>query len=634
MLGDLLSNVKSAISTIFPSGIEITSIEFEGPFVVLYTKNMDIIADKPDLVKKLAMRIHRRVVIRPDPSILLPQDESEKSINKIVPKEAEVTSIYFQPEIGEVVIEAKDPSVITGNNDFILNELKKEIGWLPIVIRTPPLKSKIVDDIRMHMRMVQEDRKKFLEMVAKKISRPRSTGEHWMRLTALGGYHEVGRSAHLLTTDQSKILVECGYDVANGGTPYLNMPELLPLDSLDAVIITHAHIDHSGLLPALFKYRYDGPVYCTPPTRDMMTMLMLDFIKVNQSDGQKSFYDSEDVRSMLKNCIVMNYGETTDIAPDMRMTFHNAGHILGSASVHIHIGDGDYNIVFTGDIKYEKTWLFNPAANKFPRIEALVMESTYGGHKDIQPSRSDATDLLVSLVKRSMERNGHVLIPVFAVGRSQEVMLVLSDAIKNRILPEVNVYMDGLIHEATALHTTYPEYLNTALKFDILQEKNNPFLSSFFKIVNNSAEREKVINDPEPCVVLATSGMLNGGPVMEYFRNWCDSASNSLIFVGYQAENSTGRRIQRGMNEYIYIDKNGVQKSVPIRLSVETCDGFSGHSDRNQLINYVAKMEPKPSVIILSHGDYQKSIELASVLRNKFNIDIKVPNNLETVRLI
>ncbi len=164
--------------------------------------------------------------------------------------------------------------------------------------------------------------------------RQRLNEETWLRVTALGGYREVGRSASLLTTRESKVLIDCGVAVSaddNGSTPYLNAPELQPLESLDAVVITHAHLDHCGLLPVLFKYGYEGPVYCTPPTRDLMSLLQLDFIKVAVGEGKKPPYESSHIREVVMHCIPLKYGETTDISPDVRLTFQNAGHILGSS---------------------------------------------------------------------------------------------------------------------------------------------------------------------------------------------------------------------------------------------------------------------------------------------------------------
>ena len=182
----------------------------------------------------------------------------------------------------------------------------------------------------------------------------------------VGGFREVGRSASLLSTRDSKILIDCGLDVgAHGAAPYFSAPEIQPLDQRDGVVITHAHLDHCGLLPALYKYGYDGPIYCTAPTRDLMSLLQLDYIKVANSEGKKSPYESAQVREVVKHCIPLKYGETTDVAPDIRLTLQNAGHILGSAVCHFHIGDGLYNIAFTGDMKFERTWLFNATVNKF-----------------------------------------------------------------------------------------------------------------------------------------------------------------------------------------------------------------------------------------------------------------------------
>ena len=202
------------------------------------------------------------------------------------------------------------------------------------------------------------------------------------------------------------------------GAPYLYLPEIQPFSAIDAVILTHAHLDHSGLLPILFKYGYDGPVYMTAPTRDLAVLLQNDFIKVAHAEGHRGGYESKHIREMAKHTIALRYNETTDVTSDTRLTFYNAGHILGSSSVHLHIGEGLYNIVLSGDVKFEKSWLFNPANNKFPRAETFMTESTYAGREDFQHSRPEAAQILTDIVNRTFERGGSVLIPVFAVGRT------------------------------------------------------------------------------------------------------------------------------------------------------------------------------------------------------------------------
>ncbi len=624
---------REQVRRIVPQDINITNIEFEGSVVVIYTKELDKFASNNTVVKKLAQGLRRRVAIRPDPSMLANPEEVEAKIRSMAPEEAEITDIYFEHDTGEVTIEAIAPGMVIGKQGNLLNEIKREVGWAPKVVRSPPIPSKTVSDVRSYLRHHHDGRKEFLKKVGRRIARPTLDGEQWIRVTALGGFRQVGRSASLLQTKESRILIDCGLDPSkNDSVPYFSVPEMQPLDSIDAVVITHAHLDHSGLLPVLFKYGYDGPVYCTPPTRDLMSMLQIDNIKVSYGEGKKGAYESTHIRDVVLHTIPLKYGETTDISPDIRLTFQNAGHILGSAIAHFHIGDGLYNVGFTGDTKFERSWLFNAAMNRFPRLETLVIESTYGGNGDIQPSRVEATERLEEILKTATSKGGKVLIPVFAVGRSQEVMLVIEEMMRNGKIQTCPVYLDGMIWEATAIHTAYPEYLNSQLRTQIFQHGENPFLSEIFKRVDSKEMRENICHSPDPCIVLATSGMMNGGPVMEYFRAWADNPLHWLLFVGYQAEGTVGRMIQRGRKEVTIADRGG-NLTLNIKINSETIDGFSGHSDRRQLMNYIGSLENKPERIIIGHGEDRKCTELASAIYKKYKIETRAPMNLETIRL-
>ena len=630
---NILEQARETVKKVLPDQVEITEIELEGPIVVIYTKNMDVFAENNDLVRQLAQSMRRRVAIRPDPSLLMKQEDAEKAIREFIPPEAQITSVNFEVETGEVTIEALSPGLVIGKHGSVLNDIKKKIGWAPKVSRAPPIPSKTVDDVRQYLRSVQEERNTFLKALGRKLARDVVGQENWVRLTTLGGYRQVGRSASLLSTRDSKVLIDCGVLISEeNGSPYLSAPEVTPLDSIDAVVVTHAHLDHSGLIPALYKYGYTGPLYLTAPTRDLMSLLQIDYIKVAYGEARKAPYDSSNIREAVKKAITLRYGETTDIAPDIRLTLQNAGHILGSSVAHFHIGDGMYNVAITGDIKFEKTWLFNPANNKFPRLETLVMESTYGGYHDIQPSRHEASLQLRDVIGRVIRRGGKVLVPVFAVGRSQEVMLVLEDLMRNRQIPEVPIYLDGMIWEATAIHTAYPEYLNSQLRTQIFQTGENPFLSPTFKRVETSDMRANICDQAEPCIVLATSGMMSGGPVLEYFKAWADNPNHALVFVGFQSENSLGRKIQRDAREITLNDK-GNPLVLHIKMDLETIDGFSGHSDRLQLLNYIGTMEPRPERVIIGHGEDHKCNDLASSIYKKFGIETRAPMNLETIRL-
>ena len=411
----LFDGLREDVRKNAPEDMDITDIEFEASVIAIYTKDYEKYSENNDVAKSLAQALRRRVDIRPDHSMLEDVNEVDEKIRSMIPSSAELFDINFIPETGEAIIEAINPNEVVGKEGKLLGDLKKESGWNVKVIRAPPIPSKTVSDVRGYLRHEQDERRAMLKSVARRLARPTLNGEQWVRMTTMGGFRQVGRSATLLMTRDSKILIDCGLDPGSDATPYFAIPEAQPLSDLDAVVITHAHLDHCGTLPALFKYGYEGPVYCTPPTRDLMALLQLDNIKLGFGEAKKILYEAQHVRKEILHTITLKYNETTDITPDVRLTFHNAGHILGSAIAHFHIGDGLHNVAFTGDTKYEKTWLFNPANNRFPRLETLVIESTYGGHNDFQPSRVDASDEMRELLTEALAHNGKVLIPVFAV---------------------------------------------------------------------------------------------------------------------------------------------------------------------------------------------------------------------------
>ena len=633
---DYLSEARSIFDRLYPDN-KITEVDYEGSTIVVYTKDQNLFSQRDDLARQIAQELRRRIAIRPDPSIMSDEKDADKKIRSLVPEEAGLKDLYFEPDTGEAVIEVDEPSVIT--NSDLIKEIKSETNWSPRIVRAPPMYSRTVKEVREYIRDVKQERKEFLHNLGIKLTTPLMPGETWIRMTALGGHREVGRSATLISTNNSKVLVDCGMININDPdqpweeAPYLYAPEIQPFSSLDAVVLTHAHLDHSGLLPLLYKYGYDGPVYTTAPTRDLAALLQNDYIKVSHSENHKLSYESKQVRDELRHTIALKYNETADITPDIRLTFYNAGHILGSAAVHLHIGDGLYNVVLSGDQKFEKTWLFNPAVNRFPRVETLMLESTYAGREDYSFTRVEATNTLIDVVNRTFDRGGSVLVPVFAVGRSQEVMLVLEDAYRNNLIPEnTKVYLDGMIMEATAIHAAYPEYLNRDLREAIMIKRENPFLSPIFKSVETRQQRMDICDSPESKVILATAGMMNGGPVLEYFKTLSSDSKNSLAFVGYQADGTLGRRIQSGAN-YVTLSDNGRATRFDIKMAVENAEGFSGHSTKRELLNFIGGMQPRPQRILVNHGDGNKCYEFAKLIHAKFGIDAASMKNLETTRL-
>ncbi|ALM76444.1 beta-CASP ribonuclease aCPSF1 [Thermococcus barophilus] len=638
---DILKEMREIINQMVPREAKITDIEFEGPELVIYVKNPEAIMQDGDLIKNLAKVLKKRISVRPDPDVLLPPERAEKLIKEIVPSEAEITNISFDPSVGEVIIEAKKPGLVIGKNGETLRKITQKVHWAPRVVRTPPLQSQTIYSIRQILQTESKDRRKFLRNVGRNIYRKPELKSEWIRITGLGGFREVGRSALLVQTNESFVLVDFGINVAalndpKKAFPHFDAPEfryVLNEGLLDAIIITHAHLDHSGLLPYLFRYNlFDGPIYTTPPTRDLMVLLQKDFIEIQQSNGAEPLYKPKDIKEVVKHTITLDYGEVRDISPDMRLTLHNAGHILGSAIVHLHIGNGLHNVAVTGDFKFIPTRLFEPANARFPRLETLIMESTYGGSNDYQMPREDAEKKLIEVIHQTIKRKGKVLIPAMAVGRAQEIMMVLEEYARVGGI-EVPIYLDGMIWEATAIHTAYPEYLSKHLRDQIFHEGYNPFLNEIFKPVANSKERQDIIDSEEPAIIIASSGMLVGGPSVEYFKQLAPDPRNSIIFVSYQAEGTLGRQVQRGLKEIPTIGEGGRTEVIRVNMEVHTIDGFSGHADRRELMSYVAKVRPRPERVITVHGEPQKCLDLASSLHKRFSISTRAPNNLDAIRL-
>ncbi|MBT0158699.1 beta-CASP ribonuclease aCPSF1 [Candidatus Bathyarchaeota archaeon A05DMB-2] len=619
-----------------PREAEVTRIEYEGPMLSIYTKRPEILVDQSSIVAEIVGVIRKRIVIRPDPSVRLPETEAEKITRELIAPEAEITDINFDPSLGEIIIETKKPGLVIGRNGEVLQEIIKKTKWRPHVLRSPPIKSKIVTHMRHYLHSESKERERILRTVGERIFRPKLYDVGDIRMTVLGGAQEVGRSAFLIKTRESSVLLDCGINPGSQrpfeAFPRFDSPEF-QIDSLDAVVITHAHLDHCGLAPFLYKYGYDGPIYCSPPTSNLMTMLQLDYLDVANKQGITAHYDQKDVRECVLHTIPLRFGVVTDIAPDIRLTLHNSGHILGSAMAHLHIGEGLHNIVYTSDYKFARTMLLEAAATEFPRIETVITESTYGGQDDYMPSRVEAEDMLTRVINETLERRGKVLIPVPAVGRAQEIMLVIDGYMKRGLMKEAPVFIEGMISEATAIHTAYPEYLGREVRHSILHEEVNPFKSDYFTIVEHPSVRQSII-DGEPCIVLATSGMLEGGPVIEYFKSWAEDQKNTIIFVSYQIEGTLGKRVQKGVSEVTMMDNEGKMAALQVNMQVASIEGFSGHSDRRQLVNYLSHLNPKPERIFVCHGEKQKISNMANFLDKKVGINTIVPAVLETFRLL
>jgi KH/beta-lactamase-domain protein len=660
------SSIAKIILQSIPQESCVTSAKLEGPNIALYTKNPKFsLTELTYHLSSLSKTLRKRFVIRTDPSIRLPEDKTRSVVVKLLPKDIVVSAVFCDDATGEVILEVNHPETIDSN---MVIQIAHSTGWIAHTRRSPHIPSNSISTIHSTLKNSGKERISFLQELGNRIFRPpliiadkvpngssernvnnqqrtrdvesSSTTQHsWsinreeVMLFCLGGVKQVGRSCFIVVTPESKVMLDCG--INPGESLGLNAyPRLdwfsFDLGELDAVIISHSHIDHQGFLPTLFKYGYNGPIYCTEPSLPLMTLLQMDSVKIAKSNGSYLPYEIRDINEVIKHCITLPYGKPTDISPDITITLNNAGHIMGSATVHLNIS-GAHNILYSGDYKYAKTQLLDSASSIYPRVETLITESTYGNSRDIMPDQSVVYRTFTDSINRTLTEGGKVLIPLPAVGRAQEIMLVIDKEMREGRLIESPIYIEGMISEASAIHMSYAHYLGSDVRKSVSQGVN-PFQSEYFTVVNGYGKRGEVFNDENPSIIMATSGMLEGGPSVEYFKEIAPSPKNKIMFVSYQINGTLGRRVLDGvMTEVSMMDKSGKVKVIPVRCQTQKIDGFSGHSDFNQILNFVSRVRPKR--VIVNHGEKSKSDNVASAIYSRLKIRSSVPDNREIIRL-
>ncbi len=623
---------------------KVASVEFEAANIVIYTTSRDFLFKGREKIRTIVSKYKKRIELRADTSLLMGEENTKEEVRKIL-EGINIEAFKFDSARSKLVLEVDNVGASVGKEGANLKEIQKRTMWTVVVRRVPPIRSRTVDAMRAVEFQESEYRRKFLNKVGKRIYGGWNRGKikGWAKVTMLGAASQIGRSAIYLQTTESRILFDCGIDPSvpfndPAEFPFLDAPEF-KIEDIDAIVLSHAHMDHCGLLPYLYKIGYKGPIYCTEPSRDLMALSQLDFIKImNSNPGVSALYKPEDVKEMLKHVITLDYGEVTDVTPDIRLTFYNAGHILGSAFCHVNIGNGMHNFMYTGDFNFSnKQRLLDRATCEFPRLESLMMENTNTGAKDYSLPREEAEEEFLKIILDAYVKKGKVLIPVFGIGRSQEMLLTIESLITQERLPkDLKVYIDGMVWEVTAIHTAYPEYLNKYLKGRILRG-DNPFLIENFKEVGSHEERERIYNSGECAIVLATSGMLNGGTSVEYFKHFAPDEKNTICFVGYQANGTLGRRVKDGEKEILLNNTGNADDKVTVKMSVAHMHGaFSAHSDVGMTKKFLATLNVKPRKVILNHGEPSKIISFSETVKRIIpnNVKVYTPENLESIRLL
>jgi KH/beta-lactamase-domain protein len=620
---EILEKVKSLLPA-----KAVSRAELEGSEIIVYTKDKKFFQSFEETIRDTVEQVKKRIEIRPEKNLCLDEEETKKKIMEIVPKEANIREIYFEPERSLVIIVAEKPGLVIGKGGETFRKIRSETFWVPRIERIPSIKSDIVENIRKVLHAEVKFRKEFLNKIGESIFTEKKAARDWIRIVGLGGWREVGRSSILVETPKSKVLVDCG--IKAGATnsevyPIFNTKEF-DYNELDAIIVSHSHLDHLGAVPMLYEYGYDGPLYLSVPTLDLATLLWFDYIDVMQKNTTNPLFTARGIKEAVKHAITLEYGEVSDVAPDVRLTLNNAGHVLGSSTIHLHIGEGLHNILYAADLKYGRTTLLDPAFTNFQRVETLIIESTYGGADDNFPPRMQVERDLMEIINKTMERNGICLIPAFAVERAQEVMAIL---VENNF--QYPIYLDGMIWDANGIFSAYPEYFGRNMQRNFFSG-NDPFTNPIFKRITTQQEREKVW-DNRPCVIVSSSGMLVGGPVITHLQNLAEDSRSTLLFTGYQGEGTMGRRIQKGWKEIPFKVENGKTIPLTLNMEVQTIDGLSGHSSRNELLSFVNRLASHPDRVICVHGEGPKTVELARAIHKIFKIETSAPRNLEAIRL-
>ena len=602
-----------------PQEASLTKIEYEGPCIALYSRNPSYLLHNNQLVLNMVNSIKKRIVIRTDESLRRSQDEARKIIAESVPRDAGLVSTFFDAALGEAVIFARKPNTFLHDGEDLY--LSEKIGWR-VKIRKAPQNMLPIETLYNLLSETVSQRTKFYREVGDKIFRSRLTQQAEASLLTLGGFAEIGRSCMLLETRESKIILDCGLNLSAkdslAAIPRFDIAGI-SMEDIDAVVLSHAHLDHTGFLPALFKYGYRGPVYCTEPTLLLMSILQRDYLK---HSGKDALYSEQDINSAVARTITLMHGIVTDISPDVKLVLSNSGHIIGSTSIHLNIGNGEHNLVYTSDMKFGKTLTLENASWNFPRVETMIIESTYGGKEDIMCPREQAENDLAATVERTVAVGGHILLPVPAVGLSQDLIILL-DRLRKAGRFQASVFVEKIISEATVVYETYPEFLSKDLGKCVLESEMNQFGSEF------SIVESKTLQPSEPKVVLAPSSMLIGGPSVGYLKQIASDPKSAIVILSYQSLDTPGRALLDGAKQ---IEVQG--QTLDIQCQVKRIDGLGSHSDYNQLMAYVLRLRPKLRRILVNHGERQKAQNLASMINKQFRIQTQHPLVQEAIKLL
>ncbi|HLO89920.1 MAG TPA: MBL fold metallo-hydrolase [Lentimicrobium sp.] len=464
-----------------------------------------------------------------------------------------------------------------------------------------------------------------------------------MKIKFLGAAREVTGSKHLLTTATGKkILLDCGMFQGKGlETEGMNRALGFEPSEIDHIVLTHAHIDHSGVIPYLYKMGFRGSVVCTHATRDLCTIMLPDSGHIQESDTERfnrkrakqslppvePLYTKDDAIKCIELFIGVPYNRKFQIDPNIKVRFTNTGHMLGSGVVNLDILENGklLRIAYTGDIGRPENRILK-APEAFPQCDILITESTYGDK--LHPQLQDAEQELLRVVTETcMKKRGKLIIPSFAIGRAQELVFTLNNFYNEGLIPKLEIYLDSpLAIDATDIFRVHPECFNKEV-IDVMEKDPDPFGFKSLHYIKTADESKALNNLHDPCIIISSSGMMEAGRIKHHLANNIENPKNTVLAVGYCAPTTLGARILRGDKEIsIFGDK------YQVRAEIEKIEAFSGHADYNELLEYV-KCQDKKQVqkIFLVHGEIGPQSFYKEKLEEAGYSDIFMPKKGEEV---